>query len=409
MFIVKGNNKIKVFACFAIFVLLFLGSFPIGPVTFRNVVALLLGVSILINVNFYKPNKIYNTFFAFVVAVLFCTLISGDLFSEQFFRFFIGYHITSIIVIVALYSLLSRMESIEPIIAFISAVFLLNAILTIAQSLNYHGAWLIVTFFYPSGGVADSREMLSSAESVLNIRVCGGLCGGAVGNGYFTSVFYPLATLSIWKKNNMMGKVYSYCMIAITLYSSFCIQQRMCFYIVVLYSLYMIVFSTSSSRRILILLIFAVALLIVGDINFDSSNLGHLSEKMSEDSARRALVTQFCQFLKYGNVFIGGQSDYLMYGGGQHNTFLDCMTRYGLIGTSFLIVLYFRVLVRCIKSFIEFRRLGVYGLMSISICPIIYLLYSLSHSTGLQSGDPLFWIVFVVLCVGERKYYKEVH
>lgn len=397
----------QVVACIAIFVVLFLGSFQIGPITFRNAVAVLLGVSICINISFFKSNKYFNNFVAFVLAILFCTLASGDLFTEQFLRFFIGYHVTSIIVYIALFAILSRIKSINPIIVFISSIFIFNAILTIAQSFNHNSAWQLVSLIYNKTNVSEFQEDLSNTETIRNVFVCGGLCGSVVGNGYFTSVFYPLATLNIWK-NDKIGKVYSFCVMAITLYSSFCLQQRMCFYLVVLYSLYMIVFSVKGRSRIITLFFFALALIFIGDINPEANDLGHISQNISSDYERQALFQQFDQFLHTGNIFIGGQLEYLNYGGGQHNTFLDCMTRYGIIGTVILLILYFRVLSYCIKLFFEFRRLGMYELMSLSVCPIIYLLYSLTHSTGLQSGDPLFWIAFALLYSGECKYRQNL-
>ncbi|MFT0443460.1 hypothetical protein [Bacteroides thetaiotaomicron] len=93
-------------------------------------------------------------------------------------------------------------------------------------------------------------------------------------------------------------------------------------------------------------------------------------------------------YLSSADCLLGGFADYCTKYIGQHNTFLDVITRVGLIGFPLFIAYFIKTFLSFFKE-VKFYNPDITSLLAIS--GLIFIAYSQTHSSGIQSGITYFW------------------
>lgn len=383
-----------------LFSLLFLRSWHlIGPVSFRNFAAILLFFLAIRNtpiVGFSKNEKKYLTW---LIVYLIINFISGRVFASEVYKNLIGYHLVSVILIFSIPRLITSTKIIKQVLIWFTVFYLINLLISWLQYNNDPVGWAIGNFVSPiNEDKFDRIESMSSYENMLSLSVCSGLNGFVVTNGQFVAGFLPLASMLLWGKKKI-SNIVGFVIAAISIFIAFCIQQRMCFFITLLYVVIFFAFRLNGYKKILILGAALFGLILLGDsvLNLDAEAFGRLF--LHEDGVRShtgEMISAFLldpQNLLLGNPIPNGEHDLITLAL-SHNCILDSIRRGGVICFLLFIILYFSLFIECFKVFKDSLKESDYLSVIFSVSTTLFLLYSLTHSSGIPSGDVFTWFSY---------------
>lgn len=400
MQLVRGVSK-NIFVNYALlgfflFSIIFLGAYRIGPLSVRNYVSFASIIYLLSNIKSIRIDIGFRWYVIYVVTIIFLGFLNKDYQSIDFWRTIFGYHIVCILLYLTLSVFIKTKEHISQIIRILLLFYIFNCAVSIFQFKNIYIGWVIGQIINPdvTSRLIDYESQLLYSDSFLNLSIIAGICGFVVANGYFLATYLPIVSRPIWnsgKKNFILGSL----ILTIAVVTSYMIQQRMAFILIISYVLFIIYRRLNFLTKIFLIIIFIVICLFSSGLDID---MGRLTLDQSNED-RIELFQQFNSFLESGNIICGGYSDYLTrFGGiGQHNTFLDAWTRSGLIGLFIYLILYIMIFFKSIVVAYQSYLKKDHVTATCSFACIIYLLYSTTHSTGLQSGDILFWLPYVLM------------
>lgn len=391
----SASQKSYIFPLFlALFAMQFCGTFRVtDSLSVRNVASIILFLYVAFNI--HKVSSIVKSikpYFWFIFTYLFCAIVNGDFFLIDFPRRLLSRDLPSLAIFFAI-PLLLRNEKLEKkLVYFYAFLYLANAIISIMQSQNSPIAWTIANTLNPS--TSDFLDKWEEYQYYHNSNIgyssIPGLIGDVVGNGYFIAVFTPLICIPLasYSKKSFIFSIITY---AIGFVACYYVQQRMCFLLMITFAIYFCFFC------IKVPMFFRVVIIIVGVITaisyLETVDLGRLNE--NSDRARSHLFQKFIDFCNTKDVYIGSFYNYNMDGTiGQHNCFLDVIVRGGIF--SLIPFIFFTIDV--IKKALKAYKVSVFG-KAVAVSIIFYILYSLTHSTGLHCGDTTFWIPFGFLFV----------
>lgn len=371
--------------------MLFLGSYRVvGLLTVRNVCSMFLLVYVFINISKISSDSSINSYLVYLLVFTFCTLISGDLFETRHLYNLASRHVPCLLICMSFPIIIKNDKDYSSFLMVIQFIFIVNSVITILQFIGVPFAWTISTTINE-----DVNEMLDkfteyerNYDTSIGVAAMTGLFGSPVANGYFTASFLPIAAYPIFQKKRN-GRIISVIIIVLAFIASICIQQRMCFIATTVLILYAIF-------RYLkwVYIISALVVLIIGAtyLNFvpESIELGRLTNMT--DNPRNQIFQAFLEFINSPNVFFGNYHDYASRAVGQHNCFTDVIVRGGIVTFVPFIILLVRVVITLVQSYKK-----DIGLTPIVLGCAIYLLYSLTHSDGIHSGDTMFWIMYAIV------------
>lgn len=389
-----------------LFSILFLRSTHIvGPVSARNLFALLLGFIAFAFFNVkIKLTKSIKLYFCWLLLYVLMNFFSGQLTNEFVYKNLFAYHLVSLLIIYSLSKIVNTNVILDRILLLFAIFYVFNCIVTILQYQNNALGWAIAEYISPmSDRMIEKTEIFQDEDSMLSISICGGINGFVVTNGYFTACFLPIATLWIWSKNKI--KIFLGVVVAgIAIFTAFCIQQRTGFYLSVLCMVVILLFRTTLKMKLLLCLGTLLAMMFVpnGFTTLNQDNFGRLVEM--NDSKRSETMYYVGEFLSNPQYLIMGNNDvsdsfnnemFLTMG---HNSFLDSLRRAGFFSLILYIILFFCIFKECIsKMSIVYARTSMLALSC-----LIYLLYSILHSDGIPSGGTFMWIAYILMLQSEK-------
>ena len=390
-----------------LFAMLCGGSFRIGSLSLRNYMTVFLLAYTIINQKRISNNYITKSYFVFFFTILVCALINGDALNLSFWTgSIISYFIPSFLVYFATTLFCKKCESGVDIIGkLLIFLYIINAIVTILQYYGNPIGWAISRILSSGDLISESIiETHGGESSFVGIAVAAGLFGFVTGNGYFIGSYAPLATMRI-SQNNIKQIIFEYIVLALGILAAFATQERMAL-LAVICNILLILFYNFRNRKnsyfLTILLIFCA----VAYISENVTDYGRFTMD-TDNSDRKELSRVFNEFLNTENVWFGGWSNYmnLFPGKNQHNTFMDTITRYGVVGFIPFCFLFYKVFRVSILSLIMARKNRIISTYIYSSAILLYLFYSLTHGTGLQSGDVTFWLLFALFESDSNKSY----
>lgn len=421
----KGVSLIKrfkwlVIALVVIFPLLSLGGVHFGPISIRLIVAYGLFVYLLIfKRQTIAPTKEAKWYYIFLAVFVFVNLISFRAFSGAFLRKMIAMYLVCCIAIYAFPRVFKTEVSIRSASIVLSITFLFNAVTTYLQYQNSPIGWVLGMTINPvqEEELEVVREQMDEF-SEFNISFIPGIMGGAVNNGYFIATMLPIVTFYIWDKFRFrIRTLWTLGMLAIGAICVYIVQERMALAVFAVYLLSIFLFKKKNAVRILVTMAIVVfAIVFFGDNiqRFDFSQMGRLANDIEDTNYRGMTFPLFADFISdpkqllIGNSKVRTMEDLVLFRSVGHNTFLDCIRRGGIILFIPFVILFYHICKSLIKFFRFARRNNDYRTMGLAMGCFCYLLYSQTHSHGIQSGAIFFWVFYMLTQQSYRIKYEAI-
>lgn len=377
---------------------IYFSSFFIGPFSIRVYSSILLFIFLLFS---KKNSKVQGLdfFIIYIIYIFFVAIsqmITGEFFSENFPKRFWAYDFVSIVTFYGMSTCFSSGKQIKTLIILFSICNIINAIVSMGQVMNFQWAWNIGNFITVSNYSDEIMTGFMKKHNVGNFFASGfvsGVFGDTVKNGYITASLTLLSMcffLSSSKKIKFLG-ISSF---ILGLMSSFVIQQRAAFYMLIFSSF---IIGISQIKRIWMIYglcaVFALIFLLNYKID-DFSFLGRLSD--SSNKTRNDLNDYSMNFI-WGNFLFGGMGKYVQETGFHpHNYLFSGFILGGFMGGIAAALFYVRIIILVIKTFVSKFFKDIY---SIVLCCILLLnvVVSFSHNTSIVVGDHFIWIFLVLL------------
>lgn len=384
---------------------MFLGGFHIGPISLRLIVSYgLLGYTLWRDSTEYQPTTSIKMYFVYLAFYIFISLLNFNAFEFSFIKNLIAYFIVSCSAIFAFPRFFKTEASIRGAYIVLVAIFLLNAFVTYLQFHNSQLGWAIGMYINPVQieeleGIRSYIENEDEFQAALLI----GVMGNAVANGYFVATMLPIVTYYVWDKNGHKI-IWNIIMFLIAGFCIYMVQQRMALAIAAFYVFTILVLKERTTSPIVSFIIATTILILLSIVffeNFDVSDLGRLAT-IKDNESRFGTLTVLSDFLNdplqvlFGYNRVGTDIDLYVFHTMGHNSFLDALRRGGIFLLIVYIVLFFR-LCRSLVEMVQFSRsVKDYRTLGMALGCLCYLLYSLTHSAGIQSGGIMFWTLFML-------------
>lgn len=402
-----GNSLM---AFLVVFPFLFLGGIHIGPLSVRILAAYgVLAYALFFGKNDFLPTNGMKMYFAYVAVYVFVNMLNYTAFSSVFVKDLVAVHLVCCIAIFAFPRIFKTEASIRGAYITIAVGFLLNAVVTILQAQNDFLGWTVGMAINPTEQ-EELDEILSETNDVDDFQksYVMGILGTVVGNGYFIATMLPVMTYYVWDRFRLKT-LWAVAMFAVTAVCAYFIQQRMAILVIGVYALSIILLKKGSSLAKFFAI--SVALLLIlfnldNIVGFDYTQAGRLSD--FSDELRSSTLTVLNDFISnprqllLGNNQITTQEEreiFLVIG---HNTFTDAFRLGGLFLFFTFVVLFFCLCKTLIGITLFSRNVEDYRTMGMAIGCLCYLLYSQTHSTGVQSGSIMFWTLYMLTIQSHR-------
>ena len=404
------SNSRDILLYFIVFAILFLGGRGIGILSIRNACAIFLIYVLIRNANAVKVDFCQKTYIIYLFVLLISNIMSGQIIDYEFIRNFLSGHIVCVVLFLALPILFNSYFKLKNLILFLSIIYGINCIVSILQFTNNQLGWEIGLAITPDAKNAVDQASLYKNEfdNLLSRSLVFGIVGFVVANGYFTATFLPLVTSDlICKKLSFKQNVMSLVLLILSSISIFMIQQRMAFAILLVYIALIFILKTSTVGKVIIGLFIILFIGLFSNhlsLNFDMGRL--VVDGIADDSR----MNQFANFLNFFNTdnFIWGAelSDARLGDSMGHNTLMDSLRRGGFFSFLTYIFVFVSLLIKCVQTALTAYKYQMKYMLASSISCLLFLIYSFTHSTGVQSGAIFFWILYSMMLLAEQ-YEKE--
>lgn len=402
-------------ALLVVFPLLFLGAvhvtlFSVSLFSVRMIVAYSLLMYVLWRGETdYLPTRGMQMYFVYVAIYILVNMLNMTAFNTTFAKDLVAVHFISCIVIFAFPRLFKSEAAVRGAYAIIVLGFMLDIITTILQYNNSPWGWIIGMSINPIR-LDELNKIQASLGDASEFRksIITGIMGRAVGNGYFIATMLPVVTYYVWDKFKLKT-LWALALFAVTTVCIYYVQQRMALAVALAYLLSIVVLKkTSATAKFLAAATAAVILVISLEwiMNFDFSQLGRLAS--TEDKLRLSFVSTLDRFISEPQKLLLGfnqvtneeeEEVFLIIG---HNTFTDALRMGGLFLLITYIVLFYHLCKTLIGIVLFSRREEDFRTMGMAIGCLCFMLYSQTHSTGVQSGSIMFWVLYMLTIQSHR-------
>lgn len=403
-------------AMLVVFPLLFLGGFHVvGPFSARMIVAYgLLAYTIWRGSTDYLPTRGIQMYFVFIIVYVVINIFNLTAFEARFIKDLVAIHFVCCIAAFAFPRLFKSELSIQSAWMVIAFGFLLDAVVTILQYNNSPMGWTIGMYLNPIDfEEAEARASLGDANEFRK-SILAGIMGRATGNGYFIATMLPIVTYFVWDRLKLKS-LWTYAMFALAGICIYYIQQRMALAVAVAY-LFSIILLKKTSPTTKILASSIAIIVLAFSLNYlqglDLSRMGRLAS--TEDELRSSTFTVLGDFLSdpqkvlLGYNQIASEEDKTMFLILGHNAFTAALRLGGVFLLLTFIVLFFYLCRTLVEILLFSRREDDYRTMGMAVGCFCYLLYSQTHSTGVQSGSIMFWVMYMLTLQSHRIKYEAI-
>lgn len=342
----------------------------------------------------------------YILVFCICNIINGEYECHSFWQSLFTYHLPCIGLALGLPALLRDLEHVKLFVWALIILYVINSLLSFFQYSNSELAWAIATNISSQAeeGTEAAQMYTEASDNLLGYAIVAGMFGFVVTNGYFLATYLPVITYRI-NKDGFVNKLIASAFLVFASAAIFITQQRMAFLSLLLYLFFFVWGGIDKKWRIPLIVIVVIGLSYYGLSNIE---MGRLTTDTNNDT-RMKIFNDFFDFMGKGYWIFGGNETYLkLYHKSQHNAFLGAWVLGGIFNFAVFVILYFKLLRDSLKKIIKLKRKkSNYSFtLSFSFAVIIFLMYSLTHSAGVQSGSPMFWLVYTMMCVSyslERK------
>lgn len=401
------KDIIKFFFYFIIISFMLIGGnlHILGPFSARHLSMFMLFIVYFVNGTKVQSGKIkpahLNIYLIFLGVYIVCNVLNGEFLTSVFLQSFYTYHIPCLALVFGLPAIIKNEHDLRIMVKCIIALFLINLILSYLQFNNNSVAWIVASQISSSAeeGI-ESAELYNNAYgSIFGYSIVMGLFGFVVTNGYFIASYLPIATSSIYK--GRVNLIIGIIILLFTIYIGYVVQQRMAFIMILLYVFYLVAIKTQKARIVLWTGIGLVVIFVLQSSFWETLEFGRLTTSQNNDT-RLSIFDDFIDYIGSSESIFGGQVAYHeKYHKYQHNTFTASYTLGGIFTFVTYCILYFKLLItstRIMRSKTSESKTNSY-VLSFALSSIVFLGYSLTHTAGVHSGSPMFWLVYSLLFI----------
>ena len=398
------KKLIKILYLLLIFSNLYLGGYKIFfGLSIRMPLSIIAIILVLIKSNINFPPK-KNMSLILLIPILYFISSSFDI-NSVFIDFFkdivISRFFISIIIAIYVYKfveIITYKFLVRSLIFFLA----LNSIIIIGQYFNFDFIWNLTVLLAPDRFDIDEIIRVFDKNFVIEGLV------GTVYSGYLNVVLIGLILINYnyRPKEHLLNNI----LIAITLSSSFFLDQRASFYFVIFFIFYHF-YNIQKQKNLFFKFFNLLSIIFIFIILIDYfKNLILNSGIFSLEDSNRALLYSHCMNFINDNILLGGYEMFkLKYSGGisPHNLFFNAHIRSGLLGFFVSVCLTYDVL-KYLKSSISdlsYRVNYFFKYSSLILFGLWFL--SLTHNDGFITGE-LFTITLYFL-IPKLKNFNEIN
>ncbi len=384
----------------------------LGPFSLRHLcMFFLFGIAVLTRKKTRIYDKVWQVYLVYLAVYVICNVINGEIVLHSFSQSLFTYHIPCLAIILGLPALVKDINQVKLFVWAFIALYAIDSFLSYFQYINSSFAWAIAYMISSQAEEGmETSEMLAGNDNMFGYSVVAGVFGFVVTNGYFLSTYLPTITYGLNQKGLLKKLVFG-SFLALGGVAIFITQQRMAFLSLLLFLCYLIWFEMRREIRVPLII---AAVLVLSYYGLNNIDLGRISLD-HDDSARIQLLKDFTSFLESPSSLFGGAEEYLkMYGRSQHNSFLSSWVGGGFFTFVVYIFLFFKLVSCSVVKILKLNKMRDSFLFTISFAVSmgIFLLYSLTHSSGVQSGSPMFWFAYSMMCIsytieGEKRGFNN--
>lgn len=383
------------------------GTLRLGPFSLRHICAFVLFLYVCIWIGRKKIvfSPVLKFYLIYLSVYTVANILNGEFFSHHFAQSIYTYHLPCVLIVLTFPLMIKNGMDLSVMTKAIICLYIFNAVITIMQYKGISVAWEI------GRSIADITEervealdyINSDSSSLFGYALASGMIGFSVTNGYIIASYFPLLSKGLYS-NNVYKWFFGLMLITVAIIAAYTVQQRTAFFLILLYVAFLAL-TRSSTLLFVVAILLPVVYLFVGDVSFNLENLGRLHDIASGLGTRRVLLSNFESFLNSEYVLFGGYDGYTQHFGlAQHNALLSAWVLGGFFNFvcfgffyAYLLFIIISTVRKALKESTSHVFTIVYGASS-----FIYLLYSLTHSDGVQNGSPMFWIVFMLFLVSTK-------
>ena len=372
----------------------------VGAFSFRHVCMLTLFFFIFVNMKKVRLFIAAKLYLVYLGVYLLANVVNGEVGTHHFIQSLYTYHLPSLAIILSFPLLVKDKHDVRQMGIAITMLYVFNSVVTILQYTGNSTAWAIGSALSENAAkrVDRAEDMLAVSDDLFGYALVTGILGFAVTNGYWCASYFPVAVKRLFGRFDF-GWIMPLLITVLAFVTVFVIQQRTAFYMVIAYALVMLAIRMSPTMKG-IAFFAAFLFLAFGSLDF-SYDIGRLEMSGGIDS-RVDLSNHFNSFLNSPYMMFGGYENYVTnFGMAQHNAFTSAWVLGGVFSFLAFAVLFvylllrpLRVMARCIVNQSNYVDTLAYGSAS-----VMYLLYSMLHSDGVQSGSPMFWVAFTMFII----------
>ncbi len=398
----------KIFILFILFSVCFLGGFRLGPFTIRNYASCI--IFILLLFRSYLPlqvkNKISHRFIHLYIIYLFVLFVisafNGDLFDVTgFLNRYTGYYIPCILIFLFIDLFVDSIDELRCIIYFFVTILLINSYVCYLQFFNDPFGWIMGNLLYNGNdslvtGIVDYLNTYN-IETGLGQSVVIGIMSNPVTCGYNVAAFGTFSLVLLYsKKKVFFNRIVFLLLVGLFLLTLYWIQQRLVFYLYLMFIVYILFkyFSYKSWILNYLFLFFIVCCCIYFYEDWNTLQMGRILKV--EDENRAELYSAAINYISE-NFWLGGYNNYMELNKvAPHNFIFNSFIISGFWGALILLYITFNLI---LKSFsiiiIKSKKIRYSQVFSFSL--LIYLITGLTHNSSIATGSIEIFIIYALL------------
>ena len=390
-----------VYTCFVV-CSIFLGSLYIGPMTLRQITTAFMFVFCIKEQRNIWYEKSWIFYLLFLLIFGFSSLING--YGGQFLKELIGYYFVAFIGCWATV-IIRKKYDISLFIYTIIIVGVFNAIITIFQAFGV--PWALSIGYKMNLNEIESLSDKMIYGSVLSSSIPGLI--GATSNGYFLLISSVLSTYLIIAKTSVL----KYIPFIVCFIGSFMCQQRMAFFINVVFFTYFLInyFKNLDKWRKLLLIInimLCCFYIIPNFLNFSEQNEMRYSTLGVDGTGRERIYDITKDYIDKHLINANIYHFRAINGFSPHILFYNMMIYGGVFGFIFVFVALVIHVNKSIKIiFKRFNRSTIIDIL-IAVSLLGFIANSLTHNTSIITGDVLYWMLWGGICMLNNNLKKEL-
>lgn len=388
------------FVLFCIFLIsvFFLGSLVIGPASIRVLMTILaFGLLIIHNKKLFRlrlSNDLIVLYCCYLLCMSIAMFFNGEFSEYGVIKVLLAFHLVCIVSYYAVRYYVNNTKSLSIVGKILIAAVILNSVVTILQYIGSSIGWGINLALtgYRNEMVVDYSDSVAEGETMLGLARTPGLLDSAVANGMFISSLgiLPFIYLSkIKKEKSMLLKISCWISLALSAIACFMCQERAALLMFTAALLYLLWNQTKNKIVIILAIVGGIFYFSTYTIT-DMSILGRFTD-FSVDDDLRSDIWNTAQTYIADNLMWGGPLHFLQKAGHfPHNFFYNALIYGGLLGGIFVIVVFFKIVIRAIKSL---RKGSSSEEIVYAIALLSYLMQGMFHNASLVTGSVTIFVL----------------